>query len=70
MSVATISAAVIALSLAALVTFVGVAITEFTYAAEHPHAYGPARVIAWGGVGGALVSAAVSLLGILRMRDR
>jgi hypothetical protein len=39
---------VLALALLALVLFTGVAIHELSYASDHPYAYGPAKVIAWG----------------------
>jgi hypothetical protein len=40
-----------------------VAIHAFDYASGHPYAYGPAKVIAWGGVAGVVVSIGVGLLG-------
>jgi hypothetical protein len=54
---------VVTLAIVAGIVFAGVAVHEFNYAGGHPHAYGPAKVIAWGGVAGAVVSVAVGLLG-------
>ena len=58
------------LSVVALVIFAGVAIHEWSYASGHPHAYGPAKVIAWAGVGGAVLSAAFGMLTVALMRLR
>jgi hypothetical protein len=55
--------AVMALAVVAGVGFVAVALHEFTYASNHPYAYGPANVIAWGGCAGAVLCAAVVLVG-------
>jgi hypothetical protein len=44
------------------VIFVGVGVNELQYASNHPYAYGPAKVIAWGAGAGALLSVAVALL--------
>jgi hypothetical protein len=60
--------AVIALALVAAVGFIGVAVHEFNYASDHPYAYGPAKVIAWGGCAGALLCAAVGLVGFALTR--
>jgi hypothetical protein len=49
-------------SVVSAAVFLGVAVHEWNYANDHPHAYGPARVIAWMGVAGALGSAAVAAL--------
>ena len=38
----------LALALVAGVIFAGVGLHELSYASDHPHAYGPAKVIAWG----------------------
>jgi hypothetical protein len=38
------------------------AIHEFNYASDHHYAYGPAKVIAWGGCAGAVLSIAVAVL--------
>jgi hypothetical protein len=46
----------------AAVVFAGAAINEWGYASDHPHAYGPAKVIAWMGVAGALASASIAAL--------
>jgi hypothetical protein len=69
MSVQTIVGAVIAIAVVAFLGFVGVAVTEFSYAAAHPFRYGPAKVIAWSGVSGAALSAAVALLAIAVLRS-
>jgi hypothetical protein len=58
----SVGGAVIALAVIAAVVFAGVAIHELNYASGHPHAYGPAKVIAWGGGAGAVLSIAVALL--------
>lgn len=55
---------VVGASAVAAIVFIGVAITEISYAGAHPFAYGPAKVIAWGAGAGALLSAAVALLAI------
>lgn len=57
-----IGGAVIALAVVGSVIFVGVGVNELQYASNHPYAYGPAKVIAWGAGAGALLSAAVALL--------
>lgn len=57
-----ITGAAMALAVVAAVGFIGVAIHEFGYASDHPYAYGPAKVIAWGGCAGAVVCIAVALL--------
>jgi cation transporter-like permease len=59
----TLGGAVMALALVAAVGFLGVAIHEFSYASDHPYAYGPAKVIAWGGCAGAVLCIAVVLVG-------
>jgi hypothetical protein len=33
------------------------------YASDHPYAYGPAKVIPWGGGAGALACVAIALIG-------
>lgn len=53
---------IIALAALAGVTFVGVGIHELDYASSHPHAYGPAKVIAWSAFAGAALAFAVALL--------
>jgi hypothetical protein len=62
MSRSALGGGVIALAVIAAVVFAGVAIHELNYASGHPHAYGPAKVIAWGGGAGAVLSIAVALL--------
>jgi hypothetical protein len=62
MKAGNIVGAVIALAAVACVVFVVVVVEELTYAADHPYAYGPAKIIAWGAGAGALVSVAVGLL--------
>ena len=57
-----IGGAAIALAVLAAVVFAGVGIHELSYASDHPHAYGPAKVIAWGAGAGVLLSVAVGLL--------
>lgn len=52
----------------ACLVFLGVGIHELTYASDHPHAYGPAKVIAWGSGGGALLSVAVGLIAVALLR--
>jgi hypothetical protein len=52
-----------ALALVAAVVFVGVAVHELNYASDHPYAYGPAKVIAWGAVAGGLLGVAMGLVG-------
>lgn len=54
---------VFACSVVAAVVFGGVAVHELNYASDHPHAYGPAKVIAWAACAGALVSVAVAVVG-------
>ena len=54
---------VMALSVVAALGFLGVAIEEFTYAADHPFAYGPAKVIAWGAIAGVVLAIAVAIVG-------
>jgi len=53
---------VIALAALAGVTFMGVGIHELDYASSHPHAYGPAKVIAWSAFAGAALAFAVALM--------
>jgi hypothetical protein len=57
----------VAVSLAVISTavFAYVAIHEITYATAHPHAYGPANIIAAGAGAGALVSIAVALVALV-----
>jgi hypothetical protein len=51
------------------IVFAGVAIHELDYAGGHPYAYGPAKVIAWAGGAGALLSVAVGVLGFALTRS-
>jgi hypothetical protein len=60
--------AVISLAAVAAVAFLGVTITELNYAADHPHAYGPAHVIAWAAGAGAVLCIAVGLLASALLR--
>jgi hypothetical protein len=63
MSLKSIGGAIMTLAIIAAVVFAYVAIHELSYASSHPYAYGPAKIIAWGGGGGVLLSVAVGLLG-------
>lgn len=54
---------VVALAVVAAIGFVVVAVHEFNYASGHPYAYGPAKVIAWGALAGAVLAIAVALAG-------
>ena len=63
MTRATLGGAVNAIAVIAAIVFVGVAIHELNYASDHPYAYGPAKVIAWGGGAGALARVAIVLIG-------
>ena len=58
----------VALCVIAVVIFSGVAVTEINYVNGHPFAYGPAKVIAWAGGSGALLSVAVGLVAIVLLR--
>lgn len=60
---------VMAIAAIAALVFAGVAIHELDYASGHPYAYGPAKVIAWAGGAGALLSVAVGLLGFALARS-
>lgn len=62
--------AVMALAVVAALAFAGVAVHELTYASGHPHAYGPAKVIATAAGAGALLSIAVALLAHASRRTR
>lgn len=61
---------VVALACVTFLVFVGVAIKEISYVSDHPHRYGPAKVIAWAAGGGAVLSLAVVLLAIDGLRAR
>jgi len=65
----TLIGAVIALASVACIIFIVVVIEEATYASNHPYAYGPAKIIAWGAGAGALLSVAVGLLAYARNRE-
>jgi uncharacterized integral membrane protein len=52
----------IVLAVVAAFFFLNVANTEFSYASDHPHAFGPAKVIASGAVGGVILAVAVAVL--------
>lgn len=54
--------AVIALAAVSALALIGVAVHEITYASDHPHQYGPAKVIAWAAGASALLGIAVGLL--------
>jgi hypothetical protein len=59
----TACGAAISLAAVAIVVLLGVMVNELRYASTHPFRYGPAKVIAWTAGGGALIAAAVALLG-------
>jgi hypothetical protein len=63
MTGSTLGGAVIALAVVAAVVFVGIAVHELNYVSGHPYAYGPAKVIAWGGGADALACLAIALIG-------
>jgi hypothetical protein len=60
---------VVALAVVAAVGSIAVAVHEFDYASGHPYAYGPAKVIAWGALAGAVLGVAVALVGFALARD-
>jgi hypothetical protein len=62
MSRSTAQQIAVVLAVIAALIFLGVAQTELGYASDHPNAYGPAKVIATGAIGGAVLAAAVALL--------
>lgn len=55
-------------AVAAAVLFAGVAIHEWGYAAGHPHAYGPAVVVAVAAAGGVLLALSVAYIGFTLAR--
>ena len=59
---------VLALVSAAILSYI--AVHEFEYENRHPEAYGPANVIAWGAVAGALLAVTVAMLAYALRRDR
>jgi hypothetical protein len=61
---------VLALAAVAAVVLIGVAVHELSYASNHPHAFGPAKVIAWGAAAAALLAVAVGLLAFALGRER
>jgi hypothetical protein len=67
-AIASALGVVTALSVIAFVVFAGVAVHELQYASGHPFAYGPAKVIAVAAAAGALLSAAVAVLGRALLR--
>jgi hypothetical protein len=69
MTRSAIAGAAVALAVVAGIAFVVVAIHEFNYASDHPYAYGPAKVIAWGGCAGAVLCIAVALLAFALTRS-
>ncbi len=62
--------AVLTLCIIACAIFIGVLVTEIDYVNDHPFRYGPAKAIAWGAGGGALLSAAVALHTVATLRAR
>jgi hypothetical protein len=64
MSSTALGGAVITLAGVSAVMFAGVEVQELGYASSHPHAFGPARVIAWACGGGLLLSTALCLLAL------
>ena len=61
--------AVAAIGVLAALVFAGVGVHELSYASDHPHAYGPAKVIAWGAGAGALLALAVAGLARTLLRS-
>jgi hypothetical protein len=61
---------VLALALVCLVIFCGVLISELSYVHSHRLAYGPAKVIAWTGGAGAVLSVSVGLVAVALVRSR
>jgi hypothetical protein len=60
---------VVILAIVAAIIFAGVGVHELNYASNHPYAYGPAKVIAWGAGAGLILSVAVALLAYTMTRD-
>jgi len=61
---------VIAFGVVAALVLIDVAVHEVRYASDRPFSYGPAKVIAWGAGGSALLAVAVVLMAIgLKPRD-
>lgn len=54
----------------AFLVFAGEAINEWSYAGSHPYAYGPAKVIAWIALAGALVAAAAGAVAYVLLAER
>jgi hypothetical protein len=65
---AAVFGAVAAIAVIAAVVFAGVGIHELNYASDHPYAYGPAKVIAWGAGAGVLLALAVAGLAVALLR--
>ncbi len=59
-STTTIPSVMLWVVLVAGVIFAGTGLNELSYVSDHPHAYGPAKVIAWACGAGLLVSIAVA----------
>jgi hypothetical protein len=66
----TLGGVIMALSVVAAAICAYVAIHQLTYASDHPYAYGPAKVIAWGGGAGIVLALAVGLVGYALTRER
>jgi hypothetical protein len=69
MTRSALGGAVIVIAVIAAIVFGGVGLHELNYASDHPYAYGPAKVIAWGAGAGALLSVAVGILGLALARS-
>ena len=63
-----VGGAVAALAVVACAIFVGVGVPELNYVSDHPYAYGPAKVIAWGAGAGAVLALAVAGLAVALAR--
>src|SRR5690242_13456380 len=68
MRLSSLLGGVVALAVVAALIFVGVAVTEINYANNHPHAFGPAHVIAWAAGAGALLATSVAGLAVALTR--
>ena len=69
MTRAALCGAALCAAIIAAAGLVIVAVHEFGYASGHPYAYGPAKVIAWGALAGALGMLAVALVAVAVLRD-
>jgi hypothetical protein len=65
----TLLRSVVALAAVARLISLGVVVEEVTYVSDHPYAYGPAKVIAWGAGAGAILAVAVGILAFAFMGD-